>query len=329
MRFSDIFQSVKGWAQEKSEMFLHGEPVNQQGNYYGSDEDAQAYGAMNHEEPVQEAPQADPYGYQGGYPPQQGNQPAGYGYQQGQPPYQGGNQYQPQPEQGGMFGRRQQAQSQQGPQAPQQAPQPQQPDNVVPFPGTFQATTGQGYAHIERVVQLMSRDNCYHIIDFMKNGESVIVNIENIASDTEVQHCIDLLSGAAYTLGCSISKFSTQRRAYLIAPATIQVLLDEPTQRMNGARSTREGGRETSRRARSYASQDNAPQQGYGNQAPQGAGPYQGNNMYQQEQQPQYPPYPQQEQQGGHQQNASYYQNNYNEMPKASGYNAGYGSFAR
>jgi len=127
----------------------------------------------------------------------------------------------------------------------------------VAFPGTFQAANGKAYRHVERAAQLVSREACYDIIDIMKNGESVVVNIESIQSAQEVQHCVDLLSGAAYTLGCSITKLSAQSKVYLIAPNTVQVLLDEYTQKINAGRSA---SRNT--RARTYAGQERRNYQG-------------------------------------------------------------------
>lgn len=252
MGLRDIWQSARDWVSNTSNTFLHGETYEPY-DYYGSDEDAQEYASLN-EQPVQEEPVQEPYyqpyqqpqqqGWQGGY---QAQQPAAY-----QQPQQQGwqNSYQPQ----------QQYQQEQ----PQQWQQPQQEeDNVVAFPGTFQTAGGRAYAHIERVTQLVSRENCYTIIDFMKNGESVILNIESIQSEQEIQHCIDLLSGAAYTLGCTITKLSSQRRCYLIAPPSVQVLPDEFTQKLNVRRSS---GR--SNRARSYAENQNQQPQPAAYEAP-------------------------------------------------------------
>lgn len=84
----------------------------------------------------------------------------------------------------------------------------------------------RAYVHVERITQLVSFQACYRIIEFMKNGESVIVNTESIANEAEVIRCIDMLSGAAYTLGCSITKITNIKRAYLISPPTVQVLAE-------------------------------------------------------------------------------------------------------
>lgn len=67
----------------------------------------------------------------------------------------------------------------------------------------------------------------------MKNNCTVALNMDNIASDTEKQRCVDMLSGAAYTLNCNISRIST-RGVYLITPAAVRVTQDESTRRLNG-----------------------------------------------------------------------------------------------
>lgn len=122
-------------------------------------------------------------------------------------------------------------------QPPGASQQPQ--DNIRYMPGTFVGDDGKAYNHVERVAQLVSVSACYRIIEFMRNGESVIVNTESIASDGEIQRCMDMLSGAAFTLGCSITKITQVKRAYLIAPATVLVMPDMVFQRMSDRESSR------------------------------------------------------------------------------------------
>lgn len=105
----------------------------------------------------------------------------------------------------------------------------------------------RAYVHVERITQLVSFQACYRIIEFMKNGESVIVNTESIANEAEVIRCIDMLSGAAYTLGCSITKITNIKRAYLISPPTVQVLADVFIRRMSDRRNEEGARRRTGR----------------------------------------------------------------------------------
>lgn len=109
-----------------------------------------------------------------------------------------------------------------------QREQPQQPapDNILYMSKNFVGADGNAYNHVERITQLVSVSACFRIIEFMRNGESVIVNTEGIANEADVQRCLDMLAGAAFTLGCSLTKITQVKRAYLIAPLSVLVMQD-------------------------------------------------------------------------------------------------------
>ena len=110
--------------------------------------------------------------------------------------------------------------------------QPQQPamnppaDNIVPFPSLFVGDDGRTYAHVERVAQVLSPSACFRVMEFMRNGESVIINSESIGNEAEVQRCLDMISGAAFTLGCSMTRLTQGNRAWLVAPGSVLVMQD-------------------------------------------------------------------------------------------------------
>ena len=58
--------------------------------------------------------------------------------------------------------------------------------------------------------------------------------MEFIASDSERQRCVDMLSGAAYTLGCALNKISP-RGIYLISSPSVRVVLDPAMQKFTAA----------------------------------------------------------------------------------------------
>ena len=104
--------------------------------------------------------------------------------------------------------------------------------NVVMFPGMQQAP--EAYTHVEYVVLLRSRNECKDVIGYIKTNASVFLNMEFIASDSERQRCVDMLSGAAYTLGCALNKISP-RGIYLISAPTVKVVLDPAMQKAAAA----------------------------------------------------------------------------------------------
>lgn len=98
-------------------------------------------------------------------------------------------------------------------------PEAQQPStlpNNVTYPEFPQAVQNRPTEF--RITMLDSVSHCYRIIEFMRNGFVVVVNTEPIASDQEVQRCVDMISGAAFTLSCSVTRITRAERAYLIAP---------------------------------------------------------------------------------------------------------------
>ena len=258
-----IFRRIGDWLTEKSERFIRGESDGT-GGYYGSPEAEQAYGGMGMgQEPVQdgmegeEAPRRqplDPFGHgEGEYggrvpyrsrydlerereaqqaaaqpqmPPQQVPVQPAFGQQQGYAQPQGYARQQGYSQQQMGYDR--------APQQSQQQGYGQQMSNVVPFPGMQRAADGSVYAHVEYIVLLRSRNECKDVIAYIKTNASVFLNMEFIASDSERQRCVDMLSGAAYTLGCALNKISP-RGIYLISSPSVRVVLDPAMQKFTAA----------------------------------------------------------------------------------------------
>ncbi len=250
-----MFQKVGDWLSDKSERFIRGE-AGEAGSYYASNEAEQAYGKLR-QEPVEEMADMKEMDFDPGH--KQALDPferAGKDYG-GRVPYRSqrdlaaeqqrqmreeppqGFQAQPAPPQGfgspayagpPPQGRPQQSMGYASPaQAPQQAPQPQ--SNVVPFPGMQRGPDGGVYAHTEYIVLLRSRNECRNVIEYIKASASVFLNMEFIASDSERQRCVDMLSGAAYTLGCALNKISP-RGIYLISSPSVYVVVDPALQKV-------------------------------------------------------------------------------------------------
>lgn len=136
----------------------------------------------------------------------------------------------------------------------------QQPSNIVPFPGMIRGPEGNLYAHVEYVLMLHSREECPRVIEYIKANASVFLTMEFIADENERQRCMDMLSGAAYTLGCRLNKIS-RRGIYLISSPSVYVVMDPAVQKFAAMPETP-----------SYGRVDYAPQQGYGAGAQAGYG---------------------------------------------------------
>ena len=297
-----IFQKVGSWLAEKSDRLIRGSADHESG-YYASRDAQDAYsGATIEDEMSQAAGETterreplDPFGrgegeYGGRVPYRSRRDLEMEAYQQQQAAYE------QQKQAAAQAAAQQRAQAQKQPMqqaAPaQQAAAAQQgmtPNgyaqgygpvngNVVMFPGMQQNPEGMAYTHVEYVVLLRSRNECKDVIGYIKTNASVFLNMEFIASDSERQRCVDMLSGAAYTLGCALNKISP-RGIYLISAPTVKVVLDPAMQKAAAAPE-----------AQGYARQryeQEGYSAGYQQQAQQPSGSYQQPvQNYQQAQQP-------------------------------------------
>ena len=206
-----------------------------QAQYMAQQEQMQQTGSyqaqQGYQQPQQAVYQQEQMQQTGSYQAQQGYQQAAYqqeqmqqtGSYQAQQGYQQAAYQQEQMQQTGSY------QAQQGYQ--QAGYQQMQGSNVVTFPGMQSTPDGMVYAHVEYIVQLCNRHECRKVIDYIRTNASVFLNMEMIADGSERQRCVDMLSGAAYALGCALNKISP-RGVYLISSPSVRVMMDNATQKM-------------------------------------------------------------------------------------------------
>jgi len=84
--------------------------------------------------------------------------------------------------------------------------------------------------HCEHIVIVRQLGDSRSIITHLHNGDSVILNLENI-DPKDCGRVIDLLSGAAFALGGNIIKVS--RLTYLLAPGSVKVVPPQSTPAAN------------------------------------------------------------------------------------------------
>lgn len=225
-----IFRKVGTWLTEKSDRFIRGE-ADGQGGYYATHDAEQAYSVG------MEQPEAEQEGMTEETSARKPLDPFGHGESEygGRQVYRSHQEQEREAQQPVQQAQYTQPVAQNPQPAPQSQPQtryaPQQPmSNVVPFPGMQRSPDGSLYAHVEYVVLLRSRNECKDVIAYIKANASVFLNMEFIASDNERQRCVDMLSGAAYTLGCALNRISP-RGIYLISSPSVRVVLDPAMQK--------------------------------------------------------------------------------------------------
>ena len=97
--------------------------------------------------------------------------------------------------------------------------------NISYMPGV-EPGVGRGQIHVEHIVTLTGLKSCYEAIEFMKDGETLIVMLDAIANESESMRCQDMLAGAAFTLGCSV-RLLQGARIVVIAPEGVKILPEQ------------------------------------------------------------------------------------------------------
>ena len=108
---------------------------------------------------------------------------------------------------------------------------------MVPFPGTYtgeqtsQEQTQSGQSGI-CVLNLRNNAECRLAISMLRQGNALMVIMENVGDAAEMHRYVDTLSGACFSLNATITKVS-RHGAYLLAPGSFAVMADAATSQMN------------------------------------------------------------------------------------------------
>lgn len=104
---------------------------------------------------------------------------------------------------------------------PAEAPRVARRNEDLRVIGMPQNNMPQGGAPMRMVVyQPQSYDDTQRIIDELKAGRSIIINLENLKVDV-AQRVLDFISGAVYALDGNVRKIS--RGIFLVAPSNVDI----------------------------------------------------------------------------------------------------------
>ena len=106
--------------------------------------------------------------------------------------------------------------------------------NISYMPGYTPDAGAAPFNHVEHILTMTGLKSCYEAIECMKNGETLIVELDAIANESESMRCQDMLAGAAFTLGCSV-RMLQGARLVLIAPEGVKILPEENVVRHEAA----------------------------------------------------------------------------------------------
>ena len=157
--------------------------------------------------------------------------------------------------------------------------QPQQQDNIVHFPGA-PAPEPERPKVDAYVVNITNITGCRQAMSCLRKGQCTLVVMDQLVDKAEVRRYVDMLNGACFALGGTMTRLSLKVGFYLLAPSGMMVYTDPLTASAN------------MQQVRPVTPQQAAVQQPWtsqGNPAPQADMEYQAQS-YQQPAQPVYQP---------------------------------------
>lgn len=306
----------------KDNRFFYGSSNNQQQENY--QEDLQPQSPVQGAYPYQQAqPQTNynpnPYPQQPQFTPYQQptyqQQPVNHYQAAPQPQYQAQPAYE-QPQQHYQAASPQQAQLHQMQQqneqtvrnrrAAQHTDAPAQDGNIVPFPGSAQEPEKQQMDAY--VVNVTNINGCRQAMTCLRKGQCTLVVMDQLIDKAEVRRYVDMLNGACFALGGTMTRLSLKVGFYILAPNGMMVYTDPLTASANAPRQAQQPQPQQpvyqSQPAPQAQPQMNFTQDyGYSHQQPQQPAPAQTYQPYQQQpaqpyQQQAQPNYQQPQQQG-------------------------------
>ena len=222
----------------------------QQGTYPNAYQAQAGYHAPYQEQQPAPYPQGNQQAYQQpnpyGYPPQ-GYAPQPQYQQPAQDPYAPYQQPAPQPVQQPSPARGytspQQAQLQQQ-QAEntgrnrraaqhQQMNEPQPESNVVPFPGAPAPEMAEARQMDAYVVNVTNINGCRQAMTCLRKGQCTLVVMDQLVDKAEVRRYVDMLNGACFALGGTMTRLSLKVGFYILAPSGMMVYTDPVTASAN------------------------------------------------------------------------------------------------
>jgi FtsZ-interacting cell division protein YlmF len=110
-----------------------------------------------------------------------------------------------------------------------QAPQPD--NNIVQFPGTMpEQESRQMDAY---VVNITNITGCRQAMTCLRKGQCTLVVMDQLIDKAEVRRYVDMLNGACFALGGTMTRLSLKVGFYILAPSGMMVYTDPVTASAN------------------------------------------------------------------------------------------------
>lgn len=118
----------------------------------------------------------------------------------------------------------------------QQHQQERPSENVVPFPGVTQNTQADPMPMDAYVINVFNIQACRQAMACLRKGQCTLIIMDQLTDRNETRRFVDMLTGACYALGGTMTRLSTKIGFYLMAPQSMTVYTDAVTSGANNPR---------------------------------------------------------------------------------------------
>lgn len=116
--------------------------------------------------------------------------------------------------------------------AQHQQAQSQPEGTVLPFPGT-QPQEGETPRMDAYVINVQNISSCRQAMTCLRKNQCTLVVMDQLIDKAEVRRYVDMLNGACFALGGTMTRLSSKVGFYLLAPSGMMVYIDPVTANAN------------------------------------------------------------------------------------------------
>ena len=109
-------------------------------------------------------------------------------------------------------------------------------ENVVPFPGVMPNAASEPLPMDAYVINVFNIQACRQAMACLRKGQCTLIVMDQLTDRNETRRFVDMLTGACYALGGTMTRLSTKIGFYLMAPQSMTVYTDAVTSGANNPR---------------------------------------------------------------------------------------------
>ncbi len=111
-----------------------------------------------------------------------------------------------------------------------------QAENLVQFPGADRQQAAAPQQVDAYVINVFNLNSCRQAMSCLRRGQCTLIVMDQLFDKAEIRRYVDMLTGACYALGGTMTRLSSKIGFYIMAPSGMTVYTDPTTSNANAGR---------------------------------------------------------------------------------------------